>query len=239
MRGRWAAGIVPRNFTWVIQDRLAVCERPGGYSPNHRKVRRQEEILWINGQRFSRVISLLPSNHNLHAYDERNLPCAHFPLASNIDVSEILAELYPALLHWLRNGERLLMHQEELGERVSGVVAGFLCWSGVLPEPPRAISATEQLFKRQMGAAGRTIVALSIALPPPPEPMLAFKSADASVPREIDDTTTQSPLDADPAVALNASREPEAEAHDDGGRTRPGVRQGAKKRADAKSATLA
>lgn len=176
MRGRWAAGIVPRNFTWVIEDRLAVCERPGGYSPNHRKVRRQEEILWINGQRFSRIISLLPSTHNLHAYEERNLPCAHFPLPSNVDVSEVLAELYPALLYWLRNGERLLMHQEELGERIAGVVAGFLCWSGVLPEPPRAISATEQLFRRQMGSAGRTIVAFSIALPPPPEPMLAFKS---------------------------------------------------------------
>lgn len=178
MRGRWAAGIVPRNFTWVIQDRLAVCERPGGYSPNHRKVRRQEEILWINGQRFSRIISLLPSTHNLHAYEERNLPSAHFPLPTNVDVSEILAELYPALLRWLRNGERLLMHQEELGERVAGVVAGFLCWSGVLPEPPRAISAVEQLFKRQMGTAGRTIVALSAQLAPPTEPMLPFKSPD-------------------------------------------------------------
>lgn len=185
MRGRWAAGIVPRNFTWVIQDRLAVCERPGGYSPNHRKVRRQEEILWINGQRFSRIISLLPSTHNLHAYEERNLPSAHFPLPTNVDVSEILAELYPALLHWLRNGERLLMHQEELGERVAGVIAGFLCWSGVLPEPPRAISAVEQLFKRQMGTAGRTIVALSVQLPPPPEPMSAFKSPD-SVTESVD-----------------------------------------------------
>lgn len=181
MRGRWAAGIVPRNFTWVIQDRLAVCERPGGYSPNHRKVRRQEEILWINGQRFSRIISLLASTHNLHAYEERNLPSAHFPLPANVDVSEILAELYPALLRWLRNGERLLMHQEELGERVAGVIAGFLCWSGVLPEPPRAISAVEQLFKRQMGTAGRTIVALSVQLPPPAEPMLAFKSPDGPV----------------------------------------------------------
>jgi hypothetical protein len=178
MRGRWAAGIVPRNFTWVIQDRLAVSERPGGYAPHHRKVRRQEEILWINGQRFSRIISLLPSTHNLHAYEERNLPAAHFPLPSNTDVSEVLAELYPALLYWIRNGERLLMHQEELGERIIGVVAGFLCWSGVLPEPPRAISAAEQLFKRQLGTAGRTIVALSVQLPPPPEPMMAFRSPE-------------------------------------------------------------
>ena len=239
MRGRWAAGIVPRNFTWVIQERFAVCERPGGYSPNHRKVRRQEEILWINGQRFSRIISLLPSNHNLHAYEERNLPCAHFPLASEMDVSEILAELYPALLHWLRNGERLLMHQEELGERIAGVVAGFLCWSGVLPEPPRAISATEQLFKRQMGAAGRTIVALSIALPPPPEPMLAFKSTSVPTETELDDVKAHSPLSDDTVDSGESSRATDALADEAVRRARPGQRASTKKKTTAESATLA
>ena len=36
-------GHIARNFTWVIKDRLAMSERPGGFAPNHRKVRRQEE----------------------------------------------------------------------------------------------------------------------------------------------------------------------------------------------------
>ena len=31
MKGKWAQGITPRNFVWVLKDRLAVCERPGGY----------------------------------------------------------------------------------------------------------------------------------------------------------------------------------------------------------------
>ena len=47
MRGKWAAGISPRHFTWVIKDRFAVSERPGGFGEGHRKVRREEEILWI------------------------------------------------------------------------------------------------------------------------------------------------------------------------------------------------
>jgi hypothetical protein len=170
MRGRWAAGIVPRNFTWVIDGRLAVSERPGGYAPHHRRVRRQEEIIWLIAQHFDRVVSLLPSTHNLHAYEERQLPSAHFPLPAHADVNETLEALYPALLGWLRTGERILLHQEELGERVAGVVAGFLCWSGALPDPPRAITVVEQILKRQLGAAGRAIVAASIELtPPPPE----------------------------------------------------------------------
>ncbi|MEY2406052.1 MAG: hypothetical protein QOG39_968, partial [Acidimicrobiaceae bacterium] len=28
MKGKWAQGIQPRNFAWVIKDKLAVCERP-------------------------------------------------------------------------------------------------------------------------------------------------------------------------------------------------------------------
>ena len=60
MKGKWAAGIPPRNFTWVIKDHLAVSERPGGFAVNHRRVRRQEEIIWLRVQGFGRVISLLP-----------------------------------------------------------------------------------------------------------------------------------------------------------------------------------
>ena len=37
MKGKWAQGIKPRNFAWVITDQLAVCERPGGYGANHRR----------------------------------------------------------------------------------------------------------------------------------------------------------------------------------------------------------
>ena len=33
VKGKWAAGIPPRNFTWIIKDRLAVSERPGGFAP--------------------------------------------------------------------------------------------------------------------------------------------------------------------------------------------------------------
>ena len=167
MRGRWAAGIMPRNFAWIVQDRLAVSERPGGYAPHHRRVRRQEEILWLEANGFTRVVSLLPSSHNLHAYEELGLPSAHFGLPPQADVRAVLAELYPAMLGWIRDGERLLLHQEELNERVGGVVAGFLCWCGIPSDPTRAIYAVEQLLRRQLGSAGRSIVVLAEQIAPP------------------------------------------------------------------------
>jgi hypothetical protein len=165
VRGRWAAGIVPRNFCWIIRDHFAVSERPGGYAPNHRKVRRQEELLWLRSQGFSRIISLLGSTHNLHAYEELGLEWSRFPMPAGIEARDVLVELYPSMYRWLRSGEKLLLHQEELGDRVMGVVAGYLLWSELLPDAPRAITAVERLLRRQMGTVGRTVVTVVDELP--------------------------------------------------------------------------
>ena len=170
MRGRWAAGIVPRNFAWIIKDRLAVAERPGGYAPNHRKVRRYEELLWLRAQGFDRIVSLLGSSHNLHAYDEVGLVWSHFPMPAGVDLEQPLTELYQSLYGWLRDGERILVHQDELGDRVMGVVAGYLRWSSMLPDEPTTVMVVERLLKRQMGRPGRIIVTLAGELPGAPGP---------------------------------------------------------------------
>jgi hypothetical protein len=164
MRGKWAAGIEPRNFAWVIKDKLAVSERPGGYARNHRKVRRQEEIIWLREQGFTRVVSLLASPHNLHAYDELGLASSHYPLAPQADVRELLPGLYADLRGWVNGGERVLLHMEELGDRLMGVVAGYLLWADMLRSGPQAITALEQLVHRQMGPAGRELVAAAAEL---------------------------------------------------------------------------
>jgi hypothetical protein len=178
VKGKWAAGIPPRNFTWVIKDRLAMSERPGGFAPNHRRVRRQEEIIWLQMQGFTRVVSLLPSTHNLQAYEERALPCEHVPLPSMGDVRGVLAEIFRDLHVRLAAGERLLVHQDELGDRVSGTLAGYLLWSGRIPTGPQAITVLEHLTGHPMGPAGRELVAFAAALGPvePREPVAERRS---------------------------------------------------------------
>ncbi|MGH9074773.1 MAG: hypothetical protein ACRDZQ_11745, partial [Acidimicrobiales bacterium] len=115
MKGRWASGIEPRYFAWIIRDRLAVSERPGGYARNHRRVRRQEEIIWLRESGFTRVVSLLGSPHNLHAYDELELTWAHFPFGPAAEARAVLPDLYRHLDGWLAADERVLVHQEEMG----------------------------------------------------------------------------------------------------------------------------
>ncbi len=160
MKGKWAKGIPPRFFAWIIKGRLAVSERPGGYARNHRRVRRHEEILWLRGEGFTRVVSLLPSPHNLHAYDELEMTWAHFPFAPHDDPHQVLPDLYKQLRDWLASDERLLVHQEEFSDRLMGVVAGYLRWSGLITDGPRAIAVVEQILHRQMGPEGRELVAI-------------------------------------------------------------------------------
>ncbi len=166
MRGKWALGIPPRNFTWVIRDRLALSERPGGFAPNHRRVRRQEEIIWLRVQGFTRVISLLPSPHNLAAYDDEGLAWAHYPMAKAADPRQVLAETYVDIQRSLSEGQRILVHQEELGDRVMGVMAGFLVWSGRLTSGPQAVALLERVVGHQMGSSGRELVVTASAIPP-------------------------------------------------------------------------
>ena len=179
MKGKWAAGIPPRNFTWVIKDRLAISERPGGFAPNHRKVRRQEEIIWLQVQGFNRVVSLLPSSHNLQAYEEKSLASVHYPLPASGDVRGILADIYRDIHGRLSAGERILVHQEELGDRVSGVIAGYLLWSARLPTGPQAVTVVEHLTGHPMGPSGRELVAVAGQLAPAAAPPGAGTSQSA------------------------------------------------------------
>jgi hypothetical protein len=164
MRGKWAAGIAPRNFAWVIKDKLALSERPGGYARNHRKVRRQEEIIWLREQGFSRIVTLLPSPHNLHAYDELGMTYSHVPFAPTDDARVVLKELYARLHEWIAAGERLLIHQEELSDRLIGTVGGYLVAMKIIDSDAQAIMIMERLTARQMGPTGRELVALAADL---------------------------------------------------------------------------
>ena len=160
LRGRWAQGLEPRGFCWIVTDRLAASERPGGFARNHRKVRRQEELIWLAGHGFTRILSLLESPHNLHAYEEAGIAYEHIPLGRHDEWPQSLRAIYVTLAAWLDDlSQRVLIHHEEFGERLTGVLAGYLIYTGVLIEAPHAIVAMEKMTGRELGSLGREIVA--------------------------------------------------------------------------------
>ncbi len=163
LRGRWAQGLQPRYFTWVIKDRLGAGERPGGFARNHRKVRRQEELIWLSVNGFTHIVSLLDSPHNLHAYDEANLPYVHVPLGPHDELAPRLQAIYSTLAKLLEDpAEKVYMHNEEFGDRIIGAIAGYLLYAGIVENGPHAISIVEKLTSRSLDAEGREIVAVTL-----------------------------------------------------------------------------
>jgi hypothetical protein len=157
IKGKWAQGIRPRNFAWVIKDLLAICERPGGYGENHRRVRRQEEIIWIREQGFGVVVSFIPSPHNLHNYDELGVPYLHRPFGIADDSAEFLTAFYPELRKMLSNGTKVMMHNETVDDRLAGIIGGYLRWTGMILDIPQATQVVEKITNRQLETLGRSL----------------------------------------------------------------------------------
>jgi hypothetical protein len=123
-------------------------------------VRRQEELIWLVGHGFTRILSLLESPHNLHAYEEAGIAYEHIPLGRHDEWPSSLRATYATIAAWLADPvERVLIHHEEFGERLVGVLAGYLIYKGVLLEGPHAIVAMEKMTGRELGSVGREIVA--------------------------------------------------------------------------------
>ena len=163
MRGKWAQGIVPRSFTWIIKDRIAVSERPGGVRAGHRRVRRQEEIIWIRENGFQTVLSLLASDHNLHNYDDFDQSWVHLPFGGATDGVARLEEVCRAIDAHGAEGRCVLVHREELNDVVCGLMGAYLLRTGLAPTGPQAMSIAEQLTGRPLGFPGREIVGLVAA----------------------------------------------------------------------------
>lgn len=157
LRGKWALGITPRNFTWIMTDKLAICERPGGVGESHRRVRRQEEIIWLRENGFGCVISIIAAPHNLHNYDELQVPYRHRPYNGE-NLEPYLSLLYREIGELLDNDTKVVVHAEELGDLIIGVMGGYIRWSGLVDDPTRAIQVTERLAERQLDPAAREII---------------------------------------------------------------------------------
>jgi hypothetical protein len=158
VRGKWAAGIEPRSFTWIYKGILAVSERPGGSTAVHRRVRRDEELLWLKHQGFGRVISILPEMQNLSAYFEHGLTASHYALRGGPQQRDVLEACYNDLAASMSANVTVLLHGDEVSDRLLGVIAGYLVWTKQVPTVPQAVAFVERLFKRSIGPDGRTML---------------------------------------------------------------------------------
>ena len=76
----------------------------------------------------------------------------------------IVSALYPQMRAWVTRGDKVLMHTDEINDRLQGVLGGYLLYAGLMKTGPEAISVIEVLFQRQLGTVGREVVAAAASL---------------------------------------------------------------------------
>jgi hypothetical protein len=112
----------------------------------------------LKHQGFGRVISILPVMQNLSAYFEHGLTASHYALRGGPQQCEVLEACYLDLANSMNNKTMVLLHSDEVSDRLLGVIAGYLVWSSRVPTTSTAIALVERLFKRSIGPDGRSVL---------------------------------------------------------------------------------
>jgi hypothetical protein len=151
-------GLEPRGFTWVIKGRLAVSERIGGHGVQHRRIRREEEIIWLKDHGFNAVVSLLAGAQNAAAYQAASFEVYHEPLVGEYeqeDVDRVFTTLDEALR---RPDAVVLVHRDNIDDTVAGLLAGYLVYSNLVKDPILAVAVIQEILRRPLGPEGRSLV---------------------------------------------------------------------------------
>jgi hypothetical protein len=152
------AGLEPRGFKWVIAGKLAVSERIGGHGFQHRRVRREEEILWLTEQGINAVFSLLPGNQNQAAYEAAGFSYENHPIVAEVepdDAGRIFLELEEMMG---ADGASVLVHRDLIDDTVVGLLGGYLVHAGLIKDPIVATSIIQEITGRPLGPEGRRLI---------------------------------------------------------------------------------
>jgi hypothetical protein len=142
----------------VIKGRLAVSERVGGYGFQHRKVRREEEIVWLQDHGIDTIVSLLGANQNSMAYEGAGLRFLSADADVDIEPEEAIAVFDIIAEALAPPGAVVLVHRDTIDDTLGGLLAGYLIHSGMLDDPIVATDVIQRILGRAIGPEGRRLI---------------------------------------------------------------------------------
>jgi hypothetical protein len=154
-------GIKPRHFCWIIKGQLAASERPGGSSKRHRRVRRDEELIWIAESEITHILSLLPQTHNMKAYADFGIPASNIAVPTYEELRSKLPQIYEFIDESRARGEVLLIHMDEFSDALAGLLAGYLLHTGLCDRVHQATAVMERIIRRPLGPDAKAVAALA------------------------------------------------------------------------------
>ncbi|PIE31244.1 MAG: hypothetical protein CSA55_06100, partial [Ilumatobacter coccineus] len=67
----------------------------------------------------------------------------------------------------LQQGGKILVHGEEVGDRIAGIMGGYIRWTRLVDDDTQAIEITERLTGRQLDPWSRDLIMSVADLPRP------------------------------------------------------------------------
>jgi len=142
----------------VIAGQLAVSERIGGHGFQHRRVRREEEILWLKAHGINCVFSLLEGNQNQAAYEAAGFYYENHRVQPDIEDDEL--DVVFAALHYSVSDlkQSVLVHRDLVDDTIVGLLGGYLVYAGLIQNPIIATSIIQEITGRPLGPEGRRLI---------------------------------------------------------------------------------
>ena len=98
--------------------------------------------------------------NDMHNYDELGVTCRHRPFGVD-DPDPWLKAFYKELHELLKSNTKVLVHGEEVGDRIVGIMGGYIRWAGLVDDDTQAITVTERLAGRQLDPFARNVILLA------------------------------------------------------------------------------
>lgn len=153
-----STGLEPRGFRWVITDRMAVSERVGGYGFQHRKVRREEEIVWLKDHGVNTIVVLLGPSQGASPYEASGMRMASLDVPQDVEPED--AQVVFELLEEVMADEAAvaLVHRDTIDDTLAGLLAGYLIHSAMVDDPIVATDVIQRILGRAIGPEGRRLI---------------------------------------------------------------------------------
>ena len=58
----------------------------------------------------------------------------------------------------LESGTKVIVHNENVDDRLVGIMGGYIRWAGLVEEPSQAITVIERIAARQLDPFGREVI---------------------------------------------------------------------------------
>ena len=116
----------PTTYAWLIPQRLAVAERPGGGGRSHRRLRRERELAWWAAEGITTIVSGMRSRHGLLEAGLAGFRICWHPLTGDEQAArETQALVTTVRAHMERDDGAVLVHVDRAGEWLAGVDAAL------------------------------------------------------------------------------------------------------------------